>query len=83
MIVLKIKSLTVHKLFYYLVYTQLSGTEKRSEKFNIWSDKLHEKLYFSNVWPINPCPAELFVSIFLSLESEIADAISSSKWWKI
>ena len=31
---------------------------------------------------INPCTAELFVSIFHSFEAGIADAISSFKWIK-
>ena len=32
--------------------------------------------------PFNPCTAEVFVSIFLSFEAGIADAISSFKWMK-
>ena len=37
------------------------------------------RLYLLNV---NPCAAELFVSIFHSFEAGIADAISSFKWMK-
>ena len=40
-----------------------------------------------NQWPVfwgdfNPCAAELFVSIFYSLEAGIANAISSFQWIK-
>ena len=36
-----------------------------------------------NAMVINPCPAELLQLYFSSFEAGIANAISSSKWWKM
>ena len=37
---------------------------------------------FFSIFSIEPCTAELFVSIFHSFEAGIANAISSFKWMK-